>query len=676
MTMMRVIITLVLLVWGVGLRPALAEGRTYKVRSVSALKEAVAKAGTGDRIILRKGIYRLTDTLVVEGKKGIVIEGRGAQLNGGVRIPRRALKKCKEVLGSQATKGLRHLDISRYPASPVIEKGHTHPTGPSWSEFYADGVPMRLSQWPNDRWIKLDSVVRMGVGRLQGKEGPGYGIIAFKEDRPLEWAEPTRGWLSGCFRFGWSEESVGIKSINPDKTLEVRDMTSYGFGFKPGENFQKWKVLNIPEEVDEPGEYSLDVEGGQAWLMLPKGTRRLEMAVQRHPLLLIRNCEDVKVKGLEFCCTCGDGAVVHASSRVEFEDCELRNIGHIAIKITASCRSCGVNGCHIHDIGAGGVDLAGGDRKQIIRGDNYVTNCVFHDFNRIEKHLRPAVTMSGLGNKVSHCEFYDSASSALLMLGNDQVVEYSNFHHLCMDVEDNGALYHGRNPAQRGSVIRYNYFHDIQVPFNVRATYHDDGSGAVEVYGNIFDNISSPPVQIGGGSDVVYHDNIFMNLDCAAIKTDGRLQTWGADRLIAHRDSVALVDGPAFREHYPDFAAFYDNDYTLPARNTLIRNVFYNVKYAFEKVIWSDHFYNDDIEGKANFMDEMRDNWKTTENPGFVDPTDPLKGFVPDSPLLRTIPGFQLPPFADIPPTSPSRYETHSEGFSGGDDEAHTKASL
>ena len=102
----------------------------------------------------------------------------------------------------------------------------------------------------------------------------------------------------------------------------------------------------------------------------------------------------------------------------------------------------------------------------------------------------------------------------------------------------------------------------------------------------------------------------------------------------------------------------------------------YNVKWAFEKVVWSDHFYNDDIEGKANFMDEMRDNWKTTENPGFADPKDPLRGFVVDSPLLMNIPGFQLPPVEEIPPTSPSRYETRNNGFSGGNDEAHTKASL
>ena len=175
--------------------------------------------------------------------------------------------------------------------------------------------------------------------------------------------------------------------------------------------------------------------------------------------------------------------------------------------------------------------------------------------------------------------------------------EYSNFHHLCMDVEDNGALYHGRNPAQRGSVIRYNYFHDIQVPFNVRATYHDDGSGAVEVYGNIFDNISSPPVQIGGGSDVVYHDNIFMNLDCAAIKTDGRLQTWGADRLIAHRDSVALVDGPAFREHYPDVEVLMGTSTAGIAHAAIVGHIM-RLPMGYVRGSAKDHGKGNQIEGK------------------------------------------------------------------------------
>jgi hypothetical protein len=225
------------------------------------------------------------------------------------------------------------------------------------------------------------------------------------------------------------------------------------------------------------------------------------------------------------------------------------------------------------------------------------------------------------------------------------MVEGCDIHDVCLDVEDNGAIYNGRDPSERGNVIRGNYFHDIQVPWNVRAVYHDDGACGCEVYGNIFNRISSPPVQIGGGSDIVYHDNLFMNLDCAAIKIDGRLKTWGADRLNAHRENIAKVDGAAFRAHYPEFEAYLENDPAEPSGNVLTRNVFYNVRWAFEKVVWSEHLYNDIIEGSANFVSTMSDNWKTTDNPGLKDPDDPRSGFIADPPLLKHIPGFRLDHF-------------------------------
>ena len=171
-----------------------------------------------------------------------------------------------------------------------------------------------------------------------------------------------------------------------------------------------------------------------------------------------------------------------------------------------------------------------------------------------------------------------------------------------------------------------------------------------------------------------------MDLPCAAVKTDGRLKTWGADRLIAHRDSVALVDGPAFRAHYPEFASYYEGDPAEPQRNEFIRNVFYNVRWAFEKVIWSDHIYNNDISGTANFISRMSDNWMTTENPGFVDPSNPLAGFVADPALLKAIPGFVLPALERIPPTTDVEVQGSGEGFSGRvngvADEAHTPAGL
>ena len=652
--------------------------RTFKVSRTSSLIRAVEKAGEGDTIVLRKGVYRLDETLTIEGKTGLVIRGDRACLNGGVRIPLRRLRRVSQKDGDFA-KGVRRLDLCRYPLGPVVPKGDPHLTGPSWSEFFADGVPMRLSEWPDTDPLPLDSVVTPGRGYIRPQEGDGFGVIAFRENRPLEWRNPGLGWLWGCFRFGWTSELTPIKRLGENKTIEAGSLTNYGFGRGAGESFQRWKILNIPEEVTLPGEYSLDAAGKKCWLMLPEGTKRLEMSVMTSPLLRLEGCDGVVISGVEFTCSRGDAIAIRDCRDTRIEDCRIHGMGHVAATIDASSRSCGLSGCDLYDLGAGGVELAGGDRKNIVRGDNYVENCRIRDFNRIEMQYRVGVVMSGLGNRITGCEFYNSSTMAILMLGNDQTVEYCNVHHVCLDIEDNGALYHGRNPAQRGGVIRGNYFHDIEVPFNVRALYHDDGSGAVEVYGNIFRNITSPPVQIGGGSDIRYHDNIFMDLPCAAVKTDGRLKTWGADRLIAHRDSVALVDGPAFRAHYPEFSSYYEGDPAEPQRNEFIRNVFYNVKWAFEKVVWSDHIYNDDISGPANFISRMSDNWKTDRNPGFKDPSDPLAGFTGRPALLDVIPGFVLPDLSRIPPTSDvlsgsSRATGFSGKVDGVADELHTPA--
>lgn len=648
-----------------------SQARVVRVKDVPSLKLAVKEALPRDTILLGKGVYRLDEPLLIEEKSNLTIlpaSRRGkVELNGGKRIPRRLMKRAKGF-----PRGFRLIDVSPLGVSGPRTIGHEHPSLPSWSALFADGVPMHLASWPDDGWFPLDSIVDTGISiRFNGSGAsatvapsadvslfskgrntsetaseasePGFGTIGFDGERPLSWKEPALGFLSGCFRYGWAYEMVPIKKVGDDHTIEVADTTYYGFGRKEGETFQKWRVLNIPEEVTERGEYAIDASKGQVWAMLPRHTRKLELSILDEPLVRISGCDSVVLEGLAFSCTRGDGVELASSYGVRLAGCVFHNIGHVAAVIDEGCSCCGLSGCSIYDIGAGGVWLDGGDRKEIVRGDNYLEDCTLHDFNLIEKSYRPAIRMTGLGNKVLRCEIYNSAHQAILMLGNDQLIEGCDIHHVCQDVEDNGAIYYGRDPSYRGSVIRRNYFHDILVPWNVRAVYHDDGACACEVCGNIFNRISSPPVQIGGGSDIRYHDNIFMNLDCAAIKVDGRMKTWGADRMPFMLEQLAKVDGPAFREHYPELSDYLGGDPAEPSRNVLERNVFYNVKWAFEKVVWSDHDYNDTIEGKANFFDRMESNWKTTVNPGFVNPDDPLAGFVPDPPLLDSIPGFRLP---------------------------------
>lgn len=637
--------TLMFLCLALQVCPVLSAGRIC-VRSVPALCDAIEKAGSGDTIFLRKGVYRLRETICLQGKSNLAIIGDGACISGGLRIPKWRLRRAKGL-----AKGARVLDLKRYGVAGVCQKGDPHLSGPSWSELFADGRPMTLSEWPDGNPLHLDSVVITGKGYIRNQPGEGFGVISFKEDRPLEWRDPSKGWLYGCFRFGWTSELVPIKLLGPGKTIEAGALTNYGFGFKEGENFQRWKVLNIPEEVTVPGEYSLDSEAQKAVLMLPGETRVLEISVMSDPLVILSGCSGITVQGIEFTCSRGDAVIINGCEDVCIENCSIHGLGHVAAVIDTASRRCGLSGCHLYDLGAGGVELGGGSRREIVRGENYVEDCRIHNYNRIECQYRVGVVMSGLGNRISGCEFYDSPSMAILMLGNDQTVEFNNIHHVCQDIEDNGALYHGRSFAQRGGVIRYNYFHDIRSPFNVRAVYHDDGSGAAEVYGNVFQRISTPPVQIGGGSYIRYHDNVFVDIPCAAIKIDGRLKTWGADRVPIMIDSLRRADSPAFRAHYPELQAYLEDDPAEPQHNTLLNNVFCNVRWAVEKVVWSDHYYNDIIDGRANFFDEMRGN-------RIMD-----SGFVVDLPK-------------GIPPTSTPEVLFRNEGFSGINrgvmDELHT----
>ncbi|MBR5432311.1 MAG: hypothetical protein IK119_08035, partial [Bacteroidales bacterium] len=200
------------------------QAREIHIRRVDALQKAVDNAAEGDTIVLRKGVYRLSRTLKIDGKTDLVIRGDGACLSGGVRIPLWRMRRAKDI----GTKDVRLLNLRRYHVGAIVPKGDPHLTGPSWSEFYADGVPMHLSEWPDSDYLPVDSVVTPGRGYIRPAEGDGFGVIAFREDRPLGWKHPGLAWLWGCFRFGWTSEMVPVKRIGSDKTIEAGSLTNYG----------------------------------------------------------------------------------------------------------------------------------------------------------------------------------------------------------------------------------------------------------------------------------------------------------------------------------------------------------------------------------------------------------------------------------------------------------------
>jgi hypothetical protein len=170
---------------------------------------------------------------------------------------------------------------------------------------------------------------------------------------------------------------------------------------------------------------------------------------------------------------------------------------------------------------------------------------------------RPAVEMSGVGCRVSHCAIHDAPHMGILLHGNDHVIEDSLLYNLCQETGDAGAIYTGRDWTERGTVIRHNLFHHIQGPGKVGtfAVYFDDGASGGTIRDNIFYRCYRA-ITLGGSTDMLVAHNVFSECD-GALHIDGRgdmldSPTWkeNYDTLVQRLKSVDYAN-PPWSTHYP-----------------------------------------------------------------------------------------------------------------------------
>ena len=108
--------------------------------------------------------------------------------------------------------------------------------------------------------------------------------------------------------------------------------------------------------------------------------------------------------------------------------------------------------------------------------------------------------MEGVGHRASHNLIHDAPFEGMTIRGNDNIIEYNEFHHLMKETGDAGAIHVGRDWTWQGNVIRYNYFHDLKGPglHGVMAVYLDDWASGFTVKGNLFYR-AGRSAMIGGG---------------------------------------------------------------------------------------------------------------------------------------------------------------------------------
>jgi len=643
-------------------------------------------------IFIRQGRYFVDSSIVFDSsdsgtKENPIVysayQNEEVHITGGVSIPFAKVTsvtdtKILKLLDPSVRKkvkqiNLKALGIKNY--GTIFPKGFGRSYTVSSMELFCNQQAMKLSRWPNDSLVPIGKVLDGGSIPRNGDFSQRGGVFKYNTDRPLRWTHSKDFWISGFFKYGYADDAVQIAKLDTvNKTFTTKQESMYGF--ESGKIFQRWYAFNLLEEIDVPGEYYMDRKEGILYFYPPnEKVETIELSLTEQPLLVFENASYIQFEKMIIECGRGMGVYIERGNNIVINNCELLNFGMMAVsigkgieafdqlkftgtgKLTSRVvgslysylyndpvlnREAGnnhiISNCNIHNTGSGGVILGGGNRLTLEKGNNLVYNCTIYDFNRLERSYKAGINIDGVGNIIRNCEIYNCPGSAVLLHGNDHLIEYNNIHDAVKDGDDMGAIYYGRDPSELGNKIQYNFFHHLGNPHgSIMAVYHDDGACGTEVTGNIFYKAGSKAVMIGGGNDNVYRNNIF--IDCPlAFHIDNRLMGWAKsfvkrDDLFEKRLQMVNYQQPPFSNAYPSVVNYFEDKPGQPKRNFIEDNLFVNVKML--------------TNGRAEYSNIGR-NLTLCGDPGFVDFEKMNFELLPSSEVFKLLPAFKKIDFQRI----------------------------
>ncbi|MDZ4154141.1 right-handed parallel beta-helix repeat-containing protein, partial [Methylicorpusculum sp.] len=281
----------------------------------------------------------------------------------------------------------------------------------------------------------------------------------------------------------------------------------------------------------------------------------------------------------------GTAITIKNSNNVLLDHLDINNIGGKGVEIING-QNVQLSNSKIHHTGAHGVVVSGGDKKTLLASGHVINNNHIHHMAETILTYSSGIDVNGVGTKITHNLLEQGAGTAILLAGNDHLIEKNEIHHFCLQASDCGAVYTGRDWSARGNIIRYNFIHDIigfgmnsvdvannqvvyQSPNYVMGVYLDDGASGFDVSGNIFENAGSRSIHINGGRDNKIYNNYFKTNDFAI---------WLAQQSPAYWDQnqKKLDDSPyktpLWEQKYPELAVPMHNK-TWPEGNRIERNI-------------------------------------------------------------------------------------------------------
>lgn len=477
-------------------------------------------------ILLREGTYSVTNTIkIINSQKDDPLlkisayQDEKVTINAGVDILLSAMSIAdsdftnaiidKPNAGSVLQYNLKDAQIE--DLGEISLRGHLiSDEKEAQAELSLNGEVQKLAGWPNGEYTGLIKPTDSNEYGKRTKSGIANGCsFQVNYDRPSQWSKPEQAWLSGTIGPNYEFDYYPVSRFDSE---EKRVYLSRG-ALEKYYTEPYYRFENVPEELDEPGEYYIDRQSGMLYFYPPEdapkdsvltitmSTPTLDVSGKApNSMFRIENSKNIVFENLIFKGGRGSAITGKNNSNIQFINCEINSFGENGIRFDAST-DIKISDCKIHDVGQDGILFVScGNYKTLSPSNIVVSNNDIYNFARLERSYKTGIDFGYrcVGATAANNHIHNGPHAGMIFYGVNNDIYGNEFDNLVTEFSDMDALYcnNSNYPWEQGNKIHNNYFHDIgkssmngRHQINVRAIRTDNRGCGLNIYENLFYNI-------------------------------------------------------------------------------------------------------------------------------------------------------------------------------------------